>query len=403
MRSGEKSLSTEETGLIAVSIDSTGLVEPALSGMRHRLSRAWLWLACVLGPLLLFVPALHAEEAPGPYDAEVPVQGQGVAEREDALRRALAEVLTRLTGDDGEALEQAPFSGLLQEPSRYVQQYRYLAPEEGVSVEDGQRLWVRFDGPALEQEIRAAGIPGRERGQSQVLVWLVVHEGDRPRLIAAHSTADVAARLDEAARRCGLPLLWPSMEWGDQEWAEAIWRGELEAVLDASTRYQPEAVLIGRMDETGPGRWSARWSLNQPGLAEEWTVRGGLDEVVASGVDGAAVMLATRPAAGAGILRQVGVILQVSGIDTLEEYARTLRYLEGLGQVAQVQVVQAEDSGITFRLDVHGGRPVLERAIAQGDTLEAIVVAPGRAGMRTDTVLEGGQGTSTVLAYRLLP
>lgn len=403
MRSGEKSLATEKTDLNTVSSDSADLDDPALSGMRHCLSRAWLWLACVLGGLLLCVPALHAEEALGPYDAEVPVQGQGAAEREDALRRALAEVLTRLTGNDGEALAQAPFSGLLQEPSRYVQQYRYLAPEEGVSAGDGQRLWVRFDGPALEQEIRAVGVPGRERGQSQVLVWLVVHEGDRPRLMVAQSTADAAVRLDAAARRRGLPLLWPRLEWGDQEWAEAIWRGELEAVLEASTRYQPEAVLVGRMDEAGPGGWSARWSLNQPGLAEEWSAQGGLDEVVASGVDGAAVVLATRLAAGAGILRQVGVMLQVSGIDTLEEYVRTLRYLEGLGQVAQVQVAQVEDSGVIFRLDVHGGQPVLERAIAQGDTLEAIVVAPGTAGMRTDTVLEGGQETSTVLAYRLLP
>lgn len=396
----EKSLRTTSTHL-AVSTFHIACNARVAKRLRF-LMFAGLWLFPVLG--ILAVPAVRAAEAVALYEAQVPVQGQGAAERGDALRHALAEVLVKLSGDRT-APKNAALSRLLKDAPRFVLEYRYQAAAEEQAAPGEQRLWVRFDGEAVEQEIRKAGMPVWGRMRPATLVWLAVDDGGQRFLIAGGAHAAAATELRAAALRRGVPLLLPLMDLEDQDRLrpDDVWNGSRETVLSASVRYRPEAVLAGRMREERPGVWVAHWTFYQQGAASEWTTRGTEAKAVADGIDRTADALAAPLAVHAGGTQPSGLMLQVSDVRSAEEYARTLRYLTGLGPVSRVQVTRVEGSTVTFQLEVRGDRHVLERAIASGNILAmAPVMLVGTAtpeGHAPDETQEG----ATVLACRLLP
>lgn len=337
----------------------------------------------------------QAAEAQGLYEAEVPVQGQGTAEREEALRRALAQVLVKLSGDRA-APKKPALAGLLKEASRYVQQYRYRTIAAEPSSSGELRLWARFDGEAVEGALRGEGVPVWGRTRPALLVWLAVEDANGRRLVGADSAADAAAALREAAQRRGLPLLLPRLDAEDQGRLrpDDLWSADPGVVLNASARYQAEAVLAGRMREERLGVWAARWTLHHAGSAGEWTSGGALAEVVEAGVDGAADRLASRLAASADGVGRTSATLVVSDIHSVESYARTVEYLTGLSVVARVEVIRVQGASVTFRLDLHGDPRTLEQAIALGSVLTAAPVMP----------LAGpASGGESVLSYRLLP
>ncbi len=368
------------------------------------LTFACLWLVPALG--MLTVPAARAAEAVALYEAQVPVQGQGTAERGDALRRALAEVLVKLSGDRATP-KSAALTRLLKDAPRFVLEYRYQAPAEGQASPGGQQLWVLFDGEAVEQEMRKAGIPVWGRTRPSTLVWLAVDDGGGRRfLIADGARAAAATELRTAAQRRGVPLLLPLMDLEDQDRLrpDDVWNGSRETVLSASARYRPEAILAGRMREERPGVWVVRWTFYQQTAASEWTTRGAEAEAVAGGIDRTADALAARlvvPAAGG--TQPLGLMLKVFDVRSVEGYARTLRYLTGLSSVSQVRVTRVEDSTITFMLEVRGDPHVLERAIALGNILAMAPAMPVGAATPGGLAPGEAQEGSTVLAYRLLP
>lgn len=395
MSTGEKSLRTTNMHLAVAALY---VVHGTRAGKRLFFSMlACLWFVPVLG--VLVVPSVRAAEAAALYEARVPVQGQGAAERGDALRRALAEVLIKLSGDRT-APENAVLSRLLEDAPRFVLEYRYQASAKGQASSGERWLWARFDGAAVEQEIRKAGMPVWGRTRPSILTWLAVDDGSR-RFLVDDGEHAAAAELRTAAQRRGVPLLLPLMDLEDRGRLQPgdVWDGLHEAIVSASERYRPEAILAGRMHEERPGAWVVRWTFYQQGVASEWTAHGTEAEVVAEGIDWAADALAARLAAHTDGVQRLGLMLKVSDVRSMEGYARTLRYLAGLGPVSQVRVEQVDDSVVTFRLEVRGDRHVLERAIALGDTLAAVPAAAASEDLAPGEIQED----TVVLAYRLLP
>jgi uncharacterized protein len=346
-------------------------------------------LAATVLALVLLAPTA-ARELQGLYDAEVAVAGQSAPEREQALRKALAEVLVKVSGDRA-APRRAP--QVMEGAGRYVQQYGYrTAAQPGAELQ----LWARFDAAAVDRALQQAGLPVWGRVRPTALVWLAVESGQQRYLLGADEPSQERAALEAAAERRGLPVLLPLLDLEDQgalKFAD-VWGGFGDMIMRASARYQTEAVLVGRLHRAAAGTWSARWTLYGAGASAHWEAQGSAEEAIGEGVDGLADALAARFAGPAGEREQVRLTVAVTHIDSLAGYARAERHLRGLGPVAAVQVAQVEPDRITFELQVRGGRAALEQAISLGGALAAdATVYPGRGEAP-------GQG---VLAYRLLP
>lgn len=328
------------------------------------------WLLYVL---LLVSTAAQPARLEHLFQAEVDAGGQDSAARDEALRRALQQVLVRVTGSE-EVLRATPGQSLLSDPGRYVQQYRFR--EQAPEVE-GQprrlRLWVQFDGVALEKDLRRLGLSYWGRERPDVLVWLAVDDRGRRYLVPEGDNGPAARALRRVAAARGVPLTLPLMDLQDQRAVDFtdVWGGFLGSLRDASQRYHAQAILVGRVGRTASGGWRGRWTLLGGGSRQQWTsAAAGLEDVIAAGVGGAAGRLAASYALSTADASVYPLI--VEGIGNLEDYARASRYLASLSPVDEVQVASVDGDQVRFELKLNGSDRGLRRIIGLGRTLQPL-------------------------------
>jgi hypothetical protein len=338
--------------------------------IRLMMTAAVLWLA--LQP----VSGVHGQDL---FEAEVPVTSQQPDERYSAMRQALADVLVRVTGQR-ELLHSDRARLLLDDAKRHVQQYRYFTVPD--STPPRLMLRVRFDGEGVRRALREHGIAywgGAERPDT--LVWLAVEERGRRYIVSAQDETVAREQLLQAAKQRGIPLLFPLMDLQDQTQVRFsdVWGGFFDRVLEASDRYNPQAVLIGRLNRSASGSWAARWNLRIAGNTTTWSdTDRQLAGVVQSGIDNVADSLASRLAVtDSGTVGNL-VSITVEDINTLAAYARVTDYLASLTVVRQLQVEQVAGSSVVYVLQLNGTLQGLAQTITIGTVLERVAAdTPG--------------------------
>lgn len=361
-------------------------------------------LACGLWAVGLFVPA-GAAEVQGLYEARVPVVSQGEGERRAAIRSAFEEVLVKVTGDRG-APSLPRLEAALDQPLRFVQQFRYRPLDEGGDDGDGevseytQTIRVTFDPRAVNGLLQEAEVPVWGRTRPTILLWLAVEDEGGRYLVGADARSPLAGLVLREADRRGLPVLLPLLDLVDQRRISFtdVWGNFEDAVLEASARYQTGAVLVGRLYRASADDWTARWSLYQDKRVSHWQLGAARSsDVAAAGIDGAADALGQRYAQLLSTEDTRSVELVVSDIRDLDGYARAMKYLRRLDPVSNVAVASVEPDRIRFRLTIQGDRAGLEQTIGFGDTLVPVRDQPASVAL--------GEQPSGVreLSYRLLP
>jgi hypothetical protein len=310
---------------------------------------------------------LGAVEVVTLYTAEVPLDQVADDPRGDAYAAALRQVLLRVSGSEL-ANDEELFSLLFPEPRAFVTQFRPGADES---------LWVSFDGQAIEQVLRNAGQPMWGAERPLTLVWLAVDWGQGTREIVAADDPErmdqearsidrnrmIRERLLEIAERRGLPIVFPLLDTTDLQsvtFAD-IWGGFDEAVLFASQRYDADSVLIGRI----------RPASNQ---ANRWTYYFGDRDMALSGPPEVALgqvadILASEFAIG-GNLPLEAVVLNISGIVSVEAYGNVQRILEETPLIERFAAVEVSGDRISYRVETRGGAARLGRALRFKGLLE---------------------------------
>ncbi len=351
----------------------------------------------LLIPVLAFVvaaPAFAAVEVRNLYEAEIAVADRDRKIRTEVFGLALLRVAVKVSGSRGAAANPVIVEAVAS-PDRFVQQFRYrsIAPLAGEGESpDSQafKLWVQFDAPAVDALIREAGMPVWGRVRPSVLVLVAIEFAGGRELLSSDDSQGWAEFVQRAAAGRAVPLVLPLMDLEDRSRLRAsdVWAGFEDNVRQAARRYQSEGVLLGRAYERLPNYWEARWRLLLEDSRHEWVDQGeGLDVVLLAGVQEIADLLASRFGVFAGTAVASGVEVNVTGILSLRDYARTLRYLDSLDEVNRVDVTHVKSGSVSFRVDARGGRETVRQVVALGRTL-----------------VEDGQGDSnTGLTYRLLP
>jgi hypothetical protein len=318
---------------------------------------------------------LGAVEVPTLYTAEVPLDEDARDPRAEAYKAALVEVLLRVSGAEL-ALDEEMVDLLFPNPAAYVTQFRPGTDES---------LWISFDGAAIENELRRAGQTFWGNDRPLTLVWLAVDWGRGEReLVAADDPGRIEQesrsidrnrmireRLLEIAERRGLPLLFPLLDTTDLQGVSFadIWGGFDEAILDASARYDVNSVLIGRVraQSSQPARWS--WYFADAGT----TLSGSPEAVLGQVADTLAAEFAIS-----GDLPLESVMLNISGIVSVEAYGTVQRILEGLALIEGIAITAVAGDRVSYRIDVRGGAGRLSRALRFTDLVEQDLIAdPG--------------------------
>jgi hypothetical protein len=316
--------------------------------------------------LLLVAGPLRADRVDGLYEAEGVFEDDRAAGFEDAL----AQVLVRVTGRrDIAGRDEA--RAVLENAQSYAQQFRQPAPG---------RLWVAFDGAALERDLAQLGVPVWGADRPATLLWVAVDAGGGSRFVlSSGAESGVETRLRDALRaaavRRGIPVMFPLMDAEDRSRASfaEVWGGFEDSILAASARYGADAVLVGRMNASDPG--FVRWTLLDESGSQRWS--GGLEESIDRVADVFAARFAVVSSGGASVVN-----LAVSGVASVEDYARVLRFLERLTAVESCTVERVEGEEVLFRLALRGDAAALEEAIGLGRLLSREPSAPGDPGLR---------------------
>lgn len=295
-----------------------------------------LLLACLFAPWL--VPAASAATVSGLYDAAQPVQGS----QDAAFVQALKTVVVRVSGQRDAA---ARLGSALNDPRRYVQRYGMTANEV---------LEVGFDHLSIDRLLAEVGLPiwGHERPLVLVLLGIETVEGAL-HWVGADLPAPEREVIAQVAAERGLPLRWPVMDEQDRAAAASA---SPAALMQVAQRYGANAALLGQVREG-----AARWTLvTGEGGAH---AAGGLEEGVHLAADTFARVFAV-PASASNTVQ-----LEVTGIDSLDAYAQTLNYLEGLTLVRALALEQVSGETMRFRVAVRGDASTLQRAIGLEDRL----------------------------------
>ena len=334
-------------------------MQPQLPGPARPLRRT----LCLLAGLLLAAagPVQAAfVVVPGLYSAETVTEARDADAREAGLRNTLAQVIIRVTGRVSVAGEPEGRQ-VIEQAASLVSQFRFAlmepetdpdaAPDPDAEPPPPQyRLLASFVPGAVDNALRAAGLPVWPPRRPRTLVWLVTDSGQG--IIDESDKARRADALLAAAEARGLPLQFPLMDLEDRRRIDAadIRGGFDDRIRAASTRYDTAEVLVGHISRSGSLR-NARWTLLDPRQGgQRWsqTTRS-TDAALTDGIAELTDRLVQRYAGGSSG-PQSAVDVAVRGIRGLDDYGRVLKLFQRLTAVDDTLVHEAQGDAVVFRL-----------------------------------------------------
>jgi hypothetical protein len=332
----------------------------------------------ILVLLLAVAPPLeaHAVRVHSIYQAEIPVASESEEDKLIAEQAALAEVFIKISGNSHILDNNPNLKSSLTYADSLVEEYSYStpldAPKETPSV-----LFVRFDAEGVNKLLREAGSPVWGENRPLILVWLALQTLDKSAEIVDGSMGELLPMLKQTAKQRGLPVIFPMMDVTDvtQVSVNDIGAKSITTLLQASKRYDSNAILIGKVTQTS-GDYMSHWILVLGADRWSWDVTGSsMQDVMTGIVDNVTDALANRYGMVVSTAVQAQVTLTIHGFAKNADLLRIMRYLQHLTPVTEVQLMTVVNSDITFNVSLHGSKEAFIQALASGKTLAPVSVA----------------------------
>jgi len=339
----------------------------------------------LFGPVTL----VHAVQVDELFTVQMPVESRDRAQRMEAIKAGIGQVLVRVTGD-GSIAQNADVEAVIRGAAQYVQRFRYLPAKKG----EGFELVIDFDETRLNKDLANRGLPVWGRERPAVLSWVAVSQGANRFMISSKGRRSERGVLNEAARDRGIPLIFPLLDVEDNNKVRSgdIVGGFYDTVDEASKRYAADAVLIGRVQRQ-QGQWVGRWRLREGDQTVVFESEGSsLDEVLTQGVNGLASYLASWHATQGFSDQASAVEVHVNQVNSLADYIKVRDYLKAFDSVLDVTPRQISLAQAHLVVRMRGTARDLERLVMLGDVLES----------REPEYEEVPSATASGLYYRLI-
>lgn len=289
------------------------------------------------------------------YRSVVPVRSQEVSERQFAAQKGLQEVLVRMSGS-ASVLEDEIIQGAIGQAQRYLEQFQYARLDDPELKQKGfeENLSLVFSSRVVKNLLRDARKPFWPETRPKTLVWIVEnHIDDGKRFVAGDSRHPIIESLEASAKLRGAPLIYPLLDLDDQIALspEQVWSLDEFAIADASARYNPDVVLLGRFSETSQGVMLATWQLIHRGESRVYDSRS--EDLTSLGMD-AIEPLSEWMSSVYGIVPQAQgeqkMYISVAGVNSFAGYMGAFNYLKGLAMAKDVQLVAARQDSLLLAL-----------------------------------------------------
>ncbi len=329
--------------------------------------------------LLLSAMYVQARTTVDLYLADIPVSSESKRLSDADARRALAQVLIRITGNP-DILRREEVIEALKQAGRMVFRFRFHR-EQSAEGEVQTRVEVGFDPAGVQKLVRTLSLPWWNENRPELL-WVVVHNRQGVRQLVNEESLPALMEGSRTARERGLPLTLPLLDLLDRQHLSAVelWGGFTDGLEPVASRYGADGWLLLRLEPLS-GAWKARWQLRLPGkprhAQRQWQrIDADLGALLSHGMDRAAALLAETEAiplseAGSGL-----VWIEVDGLHSLANWLELESWLLRQPWVEQLEL-RALHAGKT-RLEIHITTDVhtMEQALAASGLLEAVAEDP---------------------------
>lgn len=323
------------------------------------------FLCAVFG---LIPPAYAADEA---YTITVAVNSQDEGERSVAFHRALVQVVNAVSGNKSLAsqLKVDKITDLFPYIKRFYYQNSVAddddsdedlsddADESDYSDEDSQpapasnppaqNLVVEFDPMEIDSLIKSANAIAPSN-LTQVLLWLSVDAGKKPWVLSNDDEDKFAQQVKSMGKNKNLDILLPMMDLDDMGAVTVsdITQFNVSALSQASMRYGSDLVLIAAVHLENK-KWLTSWMLLKNGKRFTWDDQGvTLNGAILSGLLKASEMIITPSAVE--INKEEHLVLTITGMENVTNYASINAYLQQLHEVSALQVLRVESTRVVF-------------------------------------------------------
>ncbi len=315
---------------------------------------------------LLFCSSANAVSVPGLFRAQLHVSDQSRQVREQALQQGLLQVLVKNSGNP--ALGSIPsIQAQLQQAGTFLQSYRYQL----LSGDPGQTATVQlnltFNPKAVVSLLQRSDQAVWGQDRPSILVWLVRADGQALQPVGDDITTPLAQTVLRAAKLRGLPLSFPLFDMTDWNHVSlaTLAKPDVLTVQQASQRYHPNVILMGKVNSSSPQHWTVDWTLLVQGDQLHWEFTAtDLSHLMENSLDTIMAALSDRFAVIDPVAASAQTLLTISDIQSVAGFAKLLRYLKHLAPVEEVNIVTVTPHQVVYRLTYNGGIAGLTRAIA---------------------------------------
>tara|TARA_B110000503_G_scaffold74848_1_gene115568 strand:- start:10353 stop:11459 length:1107 start_codon:yes stop_codon:yes gene_type:complete len=338
--------------------------------------------------LMLFSVPAFSLTVGGLYSAQVSVKDQSTTQVLNAKKLGLAQVLVKVTGQS-KSLNNAKIRAGLAHAEEYLQSFSFTT-----QLTNGQpqaMMELAFDKLQVNQLISDASLPIWGADRAAVLVWLVEDMQGTRQIVNDDGHPMVAQIMSQADQR-GMPLLWPLLDLEDQVSINGgdLWGVFKEPIENASHRYQPDAVLIGRMFLNSRQLWRVEWNFWLDDVEQQWSSQGAdLAALVEPLQDRLSSSLVAKFALSTSIENQAedlpkSAILRVGQVIEFEDYVELQTMLQGIAGVQSVQLYSANGSTLEFIILVQSQLAQVKSIIDLKRNLRAVNSIGAEQGINTD-------------------
>lgn len=206
--------------------------------------RIFLLFIVLIFTSFFFVKPSFGVEVKGLYQAKVIVENQSPVIRAKAIKEAMKIVLVKVSGQKN-IVQQVTVKELLLKAKQYLILFHYE------NIDEQLHLVVDFNNEKIDSFLKENNIAIWGSLRPKILVWLVNEQGLQRDIISSHDDNDLTNKFLSYSQQRGLPLYFPLMDLEDNSTINIadIWGRFVEPVIEASTRYQPEKVVIIRMSD----------------------------------------------------------------------------------------------------------------------------------------------------------
>lgn len=326
------------------------------------------------------------------YIAELLVPEQLTQPVDEQLQLGLKRVLIKVSGRS-QVVNKAAVVEALRLPGALLNQFSYQSTQTPVAAGDGrevlgQLLVLEFDPVLIDQLLQRSGMQAIGHARPMMMVWLAAQRGNAARDFVAPES-ELYSQLAQLAKARGLPLDVPLLDLNDQSALEVsdLWGFFRESIEQASDRYKPEAILVGRLVQGDSGGWQTEWLLLKDGQARSFSPAGALSDQFQQVINESADFVLSSLGSSRFNYVETGLQLEVANINGIDDYLQLLDYLKQLPPVDAVRVSIIDADRVLFRVELQGGVQALEQAVRLNPRM-------------SPTSRIGGSGTEAVISYR---